>query len=104
MAEHPSRTQTILRWLAAGLVVAALAALAIFQQTRLGRELKHMPETERRALYQRTLETLKTTCANTSAATLKEYCREQAEFISAFPECLEICRVQVLRHTASPTR
>jgi hypothetical protein len=104
MAEHPSLMHTALRWLAGGLVVAALVAFSVLQQTRLGRELNHLPEGERRALYQRTLETLRSTCANTSGSTLKDYCREQAEFISAFPDCVDACRSLVLQLTMTATR
>jgi hypothetical protein len=104
MTEHPSRMHMILRWLAGGLVVVALSATAAFHQMQLGREVNHLPEPERRALYHRTLETLKTTCTNASGPTLREYCREQAEFMKDFSECDDSCRALVLQLTITPPR
>jgi cytochrome b pre-mRNA-processing protein 3 len=104
MTENLSRMHPFWRWLAGGLVVATLAALFILQQTGPGREVRHMPAAERRALYLRTNETLKSTCASVTGPTLKEYCREQADFLALFPECDDDCRARVLQLTSSPTR
>ncbi len=104
MTVNLSRMHPIWRWLAGGLVVVALAAFAILQQSGREHEVRNMPASERGALYQRTLETLKTTCANTTGSTLKEYCRNQAEFIELFPECDDACRAWVLQLTSSPAR
>jgi hypothetical protein len=104
MTEQLSRMVPIRRWLAGGVGVAALAALFIYQQTEPGREVRNMPGSERRALYQRTVETLKSTCATVTGPTLKEYCRDQAEFLALFPECEDSCRARVLQLTSSPSR
>ncbi len=104
MTHQLSHLHPIWRWLAGGLVVVALAAFAILQQTGREREVRNLPASERAALYQRTLETLKTICANASGSTLKEYCRNQAEFIGLFPECDESCRARVLQLTSTPAR
>ena len=104
MTEHLSRMHPICRWLAGGLVVIALVAFAIVHQTGSEREVRSLPDPERRALYQRTLETLKTTCANASGPTLREYCREQAEFMKNFPECDDACRALVLQLTITRPR
>lgn len=104
MTENPSRMHPIWRWLVGGLVVAALAAFFVLQQIGPGREVRNMPASERRALYLRTIETLKSTCASVTGPTLKEFCREQAEFLGLFPECDGDCRARVLQLTASPSR
>jgi hypothetical protein len=84
-------------------VVVALAALALHWQGEPEREVRSMPAAERRALYQRTLETLQNTCARAPGPTVREHCREQATFIAFFPECNEPCRDLVVQLT-SPTR
>jgi hypothetical protein len=50
------------------------------------------------------LETLKSACANNVGPTMKDYCREQAEFIGLFAECDQACRALVLQLTSAPTR
>jgi hypothetical protein len=92
------------RWLAGTLVVGALAALFVYRQTESEREVRNMPAAERRALYQRTLGTLKGTCLSDMGPTMKDYCREQAEFIELFSECDASCRTLVMQLTAVPTR
>ena len=104
MNEYVSRTHAFWRWLSGGLVVAALAAFAIHRQGEPDREMRGMPASERRALYQRTLETLQDACPRATGPTLKEHCREQAAFIEHFPECDNTCRALVAHLTPSPSR
>jgi len=63
-----------------------------------------MPASERGVLFQQTMQTLRGTCVNATGPTVKEYCRNQAEFVGLFPECDDPCRALVLRFTSSPTR
>lgn len=104
MESRTPRMFPLWRWLAGGLVVGALAILFVRRQTEDEREVRGMPGVERRALYQRTLETLKRTCATPPGPTVQEYCRNQAEFIGLFDECDEACRALVVQLTSSPTR
>lgn len=87
--------------------VAALAlfsATAVLLAARVGREIEHLPVPERRALYQRTFETLRTSCTQVTGPILTEYCREQAAFIERFPECDDACRALAARFTPRPSR
>jgi hypothetical protein len=104
MTKSLSLENPLWRWLAGTLVVGVLAALFVYRQTESEREVRSMPAAERRALYQRTLETLKSACANNVGPTMKDYCREQAEFIGLFAECDQACRALVLQLTSAPTR
>ncbi len=103
MIERASSMHVVRRWVASGLVVAGLAALAIHWQGEPEREVRGMPAPERRALYQRTWETLQGTCAHAPGPTVRDHCREQATFIGLFPECNDSCRDLVAKLT-SPTR
>lgn len=91
-------------WLAGVLGLAAIAWLSVRAQARFEQDLDGMPATERRALYERTRETLRTACAQATGATLAEHCRLQAAFIERFPECDRECRDLARRHTPRPTR
>lgn len=98
------QTRRSLVWLGGLAVLAFLGALATFLHTRLDRELALMPTLERRTLYERTLETLRTACARAPGPTLTDYCREQADFIRRFPECDSECHELAARFTPQPTR
>lgn len=41
----------------------------------------------RRALYERTLETLRTSCMHAPGREVSDDCPQQADFIKRFPEC-----------------
>ena len=99
-----SRPQRILAWLAGALVILAVLAIVYFTPRRLARELSELPAPERRFLYQRTLETLRTTCAQPPGPEMAAYCRQQATFITGFPECHDACRALAARFTPGPTR
>ena len=89
--------------LALGLTVG-VGALAIWFGRGEERALRRMPADERATLYRRTLDNLVTVCADSGAAGLSEFCREQAEFILKFPECDDTCRAMARRHLLRPTR
>lgn len=99
-----SRTRRALAWLGVVLAAATTGLLAIHLNGRMGRELGDLPGPERRALYQRTMETLRTTCMHASGAQLTEHCREQANFVERFPECDRECRELAQRFHPQPTR
>ena len=86
---------------------AILAALAVWSRSggEETRALEQLSAAERRALYERTLHTLQSTCApQTRPAGLTGYCREQAEFIERFPECDQTCRKLAQRNREKPSR
>jgi hypothetical protein len=55
------------------------------------RAIRRLPPGERIALYQRTLENVRTICASDDLA-LGPYCAEQARILLLFAECDESCR------------
>lgn len=74
-------------------LAAALAfAAAVWWQGRLDRELRAMPEAERRELYDRTLRVLRGPCLADSTDSLADTCAEKATFLRHFPECQRECR------------
>lgn len=87
-----TRARRSLVWGAGTIALAAAIAVVVFMQTRLDRELSDLPPSERRALFERTLETLRTTCGQARGPEVSDYCREQADFITHFPECDGACR------------
>lgn len=92
------------RWVlgisAAALIVATIA----LTMGRASREIESLPTSERQALYQRTLETLRTSCMQATGPTVTEYCREQAAFILRFPECDRECQTLAGRFAHQPSR
>lgn len=99
-----STARRILAWLAAALGLLSAVALAVFIHTRLDREISDIPEPERRALYERTRETLRSSCMQTRGPEMAEYCRQQADFIKRFPECDRECRDLAARFAPQPSR
>lgn len=91
-------------WLAAGSALVAAGIVMLCAPTRLERDLAELPASERRALYERTLETLHTTCGLARGAEVASFCREQASFITHFPECDSACRELAARFTSRPSR
>jgi cytochrome b pre-mRNA-processing protein 3 len=94
----------ILAALAAVMGVSALFGVAYVHQGRVDREVRTLPERESRALSQRTLETLRTSCAEVTGPNSSEHCRQQAEIIERFPFCDRACRELAQTFAARPTR
>jgi len=90
-------TQRALAWLAGLLCFATIVALSLWLQTGTKRELRALPQPERSALYIRTLATLKGPCSHALDPALTDYCRQQATFITHFPECDHECRASAAR-------
>lgn len=99
-----SRARRTLLWLGVALALLAAVAVATFTHARLDRELSGLPGPERRALYERTLETLRTSCMRSRGPELSEYCQQQAHFIKRFPECDSECHELAARFAPKPTR
>lgn len=87
-----TKSTTALRWSAAIALLACLIGAFLYSGNRADRELRDLPKAERSALYVRTLDTLRGSCAHATGSVLSEYCREQAEFIKRFHECDRDCR------------
>lgn len=74
-------------------LASALFAVWISSGAARREVLARLPEPERRALYERTLHALTSTCQATPRSSgLEDFCREQAQFVLRFPECDASCR------------
>lgn len=89
------------------IAAAVVAVLALWRADR-GEErqaIEQLSGQERRALYERTLNTLRTSCdPKTLPQGLDDFCREQAEFVVQFPECDDVCRSLAKPHQRKPTK
>ena len=77
-----------------GLVLAGIALailLLMWSDGSEGRAIHSMPPSERQALLSRTLETLKSVCAEPDTA-MRDFCGSQARLALEFPECGEVCQ------------
>jgi len=95
------------RTTALALLTAALFAAAawIWFRGAETRAVRHLPLDERRALYERTVSTLRNPCGLESRpAGLDAFCRAQAEFALEFPECDASCEATAKRFLASPVK
>jgi hypothetical protein len=81
-------------------IVAVPFALWLQAESGKQRAIRELPEAERKALYERTLSTLETTCALRGSDGLAKYCRDQAELIVRFPECDRRCNASAERWLA----
>jgi hypothetical protein len=68
-------------------VLTALLALLVWSVTADTRALRALPHDQRLAIYGRTLQNLKTTCTPAAPASLRDFCRKQAELAARFKEC-----------------
>lgn len=99
------RQQGLFKKLGAPLfVVIAALAMWLWYASCFDRELSQMPDAERKALYERTLQTLRQTCSESPGPAMADYCREQAEMIQHFPECDEDCQLLSRRFLHVPAR
>jgi hypothetical protein len=101
-------TSTVCKWIAGFFAILLLSGLMIFWHQQGSAELRGLPASERRTLYQRTLETLQTSCAGVTLeptpSALGEHCVQQAAFIERFPECDRACRALAKRFLPQPRR
>lgn len=93
------------------LIVAVVLLLIVFvghwgrSRSAQDRALRSLPEPDRRALYDRTVDTLRTICARDEGSDgLAEYCEEQAKVVLSLPECDAGCRNLSRRYLRGATR
>ena len=63
-----------------------------------------VPAEERMSLYERTIATLRTTCAHSIGSELRDFCQGQASFLSGFPECNSECQRECEKLRPRPTK
>lgn len=88
------RSRPMPGWGKAALVtLAAAACLAFFLYHRGAeqRAIRELPVAERRALFERTLENLRSVCAPAEDS-MRSFCLDQARLAEEFPECDSACR------------
>jgi hypothetical protein len=101
----PARVRGPRLWAAIGLVGLAGAVVAAWwAQGEETRQLRALPEPQRAALYQRTIDNLRTICDPAPGRSLRDFCRSQAELALQFPECDDGCRDIARRHLSLPRR
>jgi hypothetical protein len=86
-------------------VAAVVAVLSLKGPDAETKAITALSEAERRALYERILRTLETTCDQAKRPHgLDDFCKEQAEFIVKFPECDAACASRAARFRPLPAR
>jgi len=90
------RLRRAVAWIALALGVVSAAGYLVWRQGAEDRAIRSLATEERRAQFLRTAEELRTVCADPPEA-LRAHCRQQAEFLSRFPECDAACRLLVER-------
>jgi hypothetical protein len=88
----PSRLRGWVTW---GLAIAGIAGVLFFCVWNEGAErraIRDMPELQRRDLFARTLQNLKSICAPAESA-MRDFCQEQARLAQLFPQCDHACQV-----------
>ena len=107
--EPPATERPLPRWLwgiasCAGLALAA--ALLWWSLTADVRALRSLPDEQRLAIYNGTLDNLRNTCDPAPPRSLRDFCRTQAELIVKFRECDadRRCREVARRHLFQPRR
>ena len=78
---------------AALIVAGAGLAMLLLMRGEMAerRAIRQMSEGERRALFLRTLENVRSVCARAEDA-MRGFCAEQARFVLEFPECDKLCQ------------
>jgi cytochrome b pre-mRNA-processing protein 3 len=90
--------------IAVTILVLGVAGSWFWSRHQESQDLLALPNQERQALYQRTLETLESICARATGPELNDYCHDQAQFIARFPECGTKCAAVCQRLAQRPTK
>jgi hypothetical protein len=94
-----------LPWLAALMLVLVAVVLSVgvlvWQTTAPGRSLRALSAGERRIVYERTMDDLRTLCGPQHPEALREHCRELATLVAPMEECGSDCEA-VIRPILTP--
>jgi hypothetical protein len=102
--QAPASTPALRAAAAAIGVLAAIAAWGWWTSFE-ERALRSMPEAERARIYERNLDSMRLLCGTEAEAdAFESRCREQAVFLSWFPECRAECRALIESRLPKPTR
>jgi hypothetical protein len=87
------------------LLMGAMLLLWTWRHQRELDAIEQLAKPERRDLYERTLQTLTSSCGRgTRPSGLDEFCRQQAEFILQFSECDASCQSLSRQQRGTPAR
>jgi hypothetical protein len=98
----PEARRAVLSAIATGGLLVVMAGTWWWSSSGEGREIRELPPEQRQALYQRTMENLKTICDPAPGRSMREFCRAQAALALKFPECGDDCRRTARRHLSLP--
>lgn len=93
------RWTNLARW--GGVAIALVAAFLLWGWSAGAerRAVQSMPESERKGLFVRTVENLRTVCADPPEA-MRDFCGKQAELALGFAECDRSCQVLAWRQVS----
>jgi hypothetical protein len=94
------RSQRSRKWLVLAVLLLALAAAVWVWHATANRRA---PDPHRGEMYQRTLESVRSTCLPPKAG-VESYCRDQALLLLEFPECDSACVALARKIRGEPTR
>jgi hypothetical protein len=80
------------KWSAIIAAIVGAIFLVVWSEGAERRAIRDMPQTERQALFARTVQNLKSVCAAPSDA-MRDFCGEQARLVLEFSECDHACQV-----------
>ncbi len=95
---HPrkkARSQLEPLHVAAVLVTLVVLTMLDWKAGKERRALDRLPEPARKALFNRTLESVEAVCFSPQRYHFSDYCRSEASFLKKFPECDTDCRTRV---------
>ncbi|HZR84431.1 MAG TPA: hypothetical protein VFD92_25255 [Candidatus Binatia bacterium] len=98
------RRERVLIWLVTLVSLIALVGWIAWSVSEERRAIAHMPPEQRRVIYDHTMDTIRSMCADRSDAAIRQRCREQAQFLLAFPECDADCEQALEPLFQHPTR
>ncbi len=88
-----------LPWPAALTIALILAVVGVgwlvIETTSPGRSLRALPAAERREVYERTMDDLRTLCGPGRSAAMRDHCRTLAELVAPLEECGPACEVLI---------
>src|SRR5262245_22493459 len=79
-------------WFFGSLTCAVIVLWMAWSMTADRRAIARLPAEQRRVVYEHTLTSIRTMCTSLDDPAIRRRCREQAEFLTTFPECDAECQ------------
>ncbi len=84
------------KWIALAAAIVGAILILVHSGGAERRAIREMPARERQALYQRTVQNLRSVCSVPEDA-MRDFCREQAQLVLEFQECDSSCQTLAAR-------